>query len=481
MRMSRLTKGVVGVLLVLLMLALGAFVFIPSTEMEFIEQPPTVVGRSASFDDLPQSTMALDCQDKDETCTVVDLKETVENCEEWYTGSPTNELDCDSTTKGIRGVSLLADPANHVRSTFTDRSYTTEVLTPSYLPKWYHPYLSTVNTLITQEWDVVGKGWDLEFLPNGTALLSVKDGRVIHYREGVFDTIADLEVMDRELTGLLGLEVEPRNSGRHAVYVLYTYEPAGRDGYLVHNRISRFTFASGSLVEEDVLLEEIPGSIYHAGGRLERGPDGKLYATVGDADEPERAMDPGFLGGKILRLNPDGSVPSDNPFPGKYVYSRGHRNPQGLAWQPGTGVLYATEHGDWRHDEVNRIVSGGNYGWGRMRCDEVRDEGIELDGEYRPPVRCFDKWTFAPSGATFVDEEGHPWEGDLFVAGLRGNHLRRFVLREGSVVEDEIFYLTMDSMEDIVMDRRLRDVEFHEGSLWVLSDWSGLMRLSPDE
>lgn len=463
------------------LLALGVFALIPSGETAFVERQTAFATSTPSFQELTETSTALDCRNPDKECTLTDVETTVQNCAEWYTGDPLDEFECDEADEGIEAISLLADRANHVRSPFTDLSYNTEVLTPPSSLEGPGADVPTPNTLVTREWEKVGGGWDLEFLRDGTALLSVQDGRVLHFREGVFETIARLDVVDRDLTGLMGLEVGPRESGRPAVYLLYTYETAGRDGYLVHNRLSRFRLARDSLVDEEVLLDEIPGSVYHAGGRLERGPDGKLYATTGDADEPERAMQKEFLGGKILRMNLDGSVPSDNPYSGTYVYSRGHRNPQGLAWHPTTGVLYATEHGDWRYDEVNRIVPGGNYGWGRMRCDEVRDDGIDWDEEYRPPVRCFDKWTFAPSGATFVDEKGHPWEGDLFVAGLRGNHLRRFVLRKGSVVKDEIFYLTMDSKDDIIMDRRLRDVEFHDGSLWVLSDWSGIVRLSPQE
>ena len=112
--------------------------------------------------------------------------------------------------------------------------------------------------------------------------------------------------------------------------------------------------------EESLLLDKIPSGSYHHGGRLKIGPDGKLYATAGDASESDMAQDPNSLGGKILRMNLDGSIPNDNPFPNSYIYSYGHRNPQGITWLP-DGVLYASEHGNDANDEINRIKAGQNY------------------------------------------------------------------------------------------------------------------------
>jgi glucose/arabinose dehydrogenase len=153
------------------------------------------------------------------------------------------------------------------------------------------------------------------------------------------------------------------------------------------------------------LLEGILGGANHDGGRLAFGPDGTLYATTGDAWDRARAQELDSLNGKILRLNADGTIPADNPFSGSPVYSYGHRNPQGLAWQPGTGVLYSTEHGPSGemgaccHDEVNRIVAGGNYGWPLI-------VGAESGADLIDPLAQSGQGTWAPGGAAFFSGSG---------------------------------------------------------------------------
>jgi glucose/arabinose dehydrogenase len=176
---------------------------------------------------------------------------------------------------------------------------------------------------------------------------------------------------------------------------------------------------------DKILLDDVAGANNHDGGRVKFGADGKLYWTTGDGEKAAWAQQLTSLNGKILRLNPDGSIPADNPFPKSYVYSYGHRNAQGLAWQPGSGRLYATEHGPSGlqgccRDEVNLIAAGDNYGWPEIRGDETKA------GMIAPVIQAGTSETWAPAGAVFATQG--PWKGSLLFTGLRGQTLYRVVL-----------------------------------------------------
>ena len=178
----------------------------------------------------------------------------------------------------------------------------------------------------------------------------------------------------------------------------------------------RYVESNLTLSEDKVLIDKIPGGPNHDGGRIQFGPDGKLYITTGDAGNAGLAQDKNSVAGKILRINSDGSIPEDNPFSGSPIYSYGHRNPQGLDWDE-SGNLVATEHGPRQHDEINVIVPGANYGWPDIIGDET------MEGLVTPIMNTGDD-TWAPSGAEFYDGNKIPqWTGKFFVATLRGNHL----------------------------------------------------------
>src|SRR5690606_26644823 len=153
------------------------------------------------------------------------------------------------------------------------------------------------------------------------------------------------------------------------------------------------------------VLRDLPRGDNHNGGRIAFGPDGMLYVTVGDAGQRNLAQRMDSLGGKILRIEPDGGIPADNPFPGSPIYSLGHRNPQGLAWDA-DGQLWASEFGQNRWDELNQIVPGGNYGWPEVEGQEAAPDFIE-------PVRQWRTNEASPSGLAFID-------GTWFMAALRG-------------------------------------------------------------
>jgi glucose/arabinose dehydrogenase len=217
--------------------------------------------------------------------------------------------------------------------------------------------------------------------------------------------------------GLLGLALHPDFADNHLVYMAYT---ARRSDGVPVNRLVRFREAGGVLAQPAVLLDDIPAASIHDGARIRFGPDRLLYMTMGDAAEPSVAQDLAALNGKILRLNDDGTTPRDNPFSSP-VYSIGHRNPQGIDWDPSTGNLWATEHGQSANDEVNLIERGRNYGW------PVIEDGQEGPGMERPALYFTE--TAAPSGASFYrGTRIPPFTGNLFFGALRGQHVHRIVL-----------------------------------------------------
>jgi len=278
--------------------------------------------------------------------------------------------------------------------------------------------------------------WAIDFLPDNRIIFTERGGEISILDNGTIKNVGDVNANEISESGLLGVAVDPEFNTNKFVYLYYT----GPNG----NRISRFTL-NERLENETVLLDGIPSAPNHNGGRLKFGPDGKLYATSGDASERSLAQDTDSLAGKILRLNKDGSVPSDNPF-GNYVYSYGHRNPQGITWNLVTGQMYSSEHGQTRNDEINIIVRGGNYGWPIY-------EGNESAEGYIKPLIFYQDFTLAPSGITY-------YNGNLYVAGLRGSQLRKITLGfDGNTITGE---------EELFTDLgRIREVIEHDGYLYI--------------
>jgi glucose/arabinose dehydrogenase len=251
--------------------------------------------------------------------------------------------------------------------------------------------------------------WGIAFLPGGDALVSERTtGRILRVpaaggRARVVMRVPGVDTQAGE-GGLLGLAVSPRYREDGRVYAYFT---SPRDNRIV-------SFRLGGPVRP--VLTGLARAYNHDGGRIAFGPDGMLYAGVGDAAEPERAQRRSSLNGKILRMEPDGSVPADNPFPGSRVWSLGHRNVQGLAWDR-AGRLWATEFGQDTRDEVNLIRPGRNYGWPR-----VEGRGGTAGGRFVNPQVTWPTAAASPSGAAMAG-------GSLYVAGLRGERLWRVPLK----------------------------------------------------
>jgi glucose/arabinose dehydrogenase len=292
-----------------------------------------------------------------------------------------------------------------------------------------------VDTLPRQESavEVVASGlevpWALAFAPDGRIFFTERPGRIRVIEGGVLrpEPWAELEVARRSETGLMGLALAPDFATSGRLYVVGTFE-SGRG---LENRVLRFTERNGSGNGPQLLISGLPANNVHAGGALAFGPDGMLYVTTGDAQNPSSSQDLGSLAGKVLRYTPDGGIPGDNPVSGSPVWARGVRNPQGLAWHPSRRELFATEHGPSGigneggrrdHDELNVVRKGGNYGWPVVI-------GFEND-RFIPPIAV---WTpaIAPNGIAFYTGTAIPeWRDNVFVGGLRGQQLRRLVVTE---------------------------------------------------
>ena len=281
--------------------------------------------------------------------------------------------------------------------------------------------------------------WSIAFA-EGSALVSERDsGRVLSLVPDGTRVVATIDgVRHGGEGGLLGLAVRDG--------ALYVYSTAD-DG----NRVERYPLRGGpgswALGDPAPIIDGLPAAGNHNAGRIAFGPDGMLYVPVGDAGESARAQDPDSLNGKILRLTPDGSVPADNPFSGSPVYSLGHRNVQGLAWDE-DGRLIASEFGQNTWDELNVIEPGGNYGWPVV-------EGSASRGDYIDPIAQWPTREASPSGIAVVDEF-------VVIANLRGEVLR-------SVSIDDPAEETLDSFAGEY--GRLRDVVVApDGALWILTN-----------
>ena len=283
---------------------------------------------------------------------------------------------------------------------------------------------------------------DRIFVTEKGGLIKVIQNNVL--LESPLATLRPADVFDG---GLLGIALHPNFSNNHYIYVFLTY---GENGNL-WNKILRITESENKLQNAETIFDGIPGSSFTNGGFIKFGPDEKLYVGTGTVSEASHLpQDLNSLSGKILRLNDDGTVPSDNPFDGSPVYSLGHRNPQGMTWDD-NGNLFVAEFGPEKNDEINLVLPGKNYGWPEQECS-----GNE---NFEGAILCYDP-SIEPGGILFYSGNTIDFESSFIMASMRSTNLYQLDFEEG-----------LSSQKSILSGiGRVRDVvQGTDGSLYVIT------------
>lgn len=292
--------------------------------------------------------------------------------------------------------------------------------------------------------------WGFVFLPDGSMLINEKEGKMIHFEKGNKTEVQGLpEIYHRGQGGLMDIALHPNYNENGWLYFTYASSEGEDNGG--NTALMRAKFENNTLTDKKLLYKATPNTTrgQHFGSRIVFDDQGYLYFTVGDRGN--RDVNPQDItrdGGKVYRLNDDGSIPADNPFVNepsakKEIYSYGHRNPQGMVLHPETGQIWTHEHGPKGGDEINIIKKGANYGWpiisyginyvGTKFTDITEKEGMEQPLHYWDP-------SIAPSGMAFISSDIYPnWKGDLLVGSLKFQYMDKVVLKDGKVVKEERF------------------------------------------
>jgi len=300
--------------------------------------------------------------------------------------------------------------------------------------------------------------WSIVFAPDGRMFFTERPGRVRVFEKGNLRAAPLFTVPDVELSGesgLMGMALHPKFAGNHFLYLAYAYQAND----VKNVKVVRYRATGETLTDAKTIIELIPAARYHAGTRLGFGPDGKLYVTTGDATNQSQGQELNTLGGKTLRLNDDGTIPDDNPFINQKdargeIWTYGHRNAQGMDWQPETGLMFQTEHGPSLidgvslfkrsgGDEVNIVEKGKNYGWAKI-SHKMKREGMETAiVEYSPAI--------APASGMFYRGNLFPeFKNNFFFGALKGEAIIRLVIEGRRVAaQEKLFVKTYGRIREI--------------------------------
>lgn len=297
--------------------------------------------------------------------------------------------------------------------------------------------------IVTLLADSLNVPWEIAWGPDGRIWYTEQKGRLSRLNPETGEIQALLQVPDlvyQKSRGLFSFVFHPGFEKEPYVYLCYTHYQPDTSTNL---KVVRYTYKDDSLENPVIILENIPGATYHNGSRLLFTADQKLLITTGDAGNMENSQDPESLSGKVLRLNPDGSIPEDNPFSGNPVWTWGHRNPQGLA-QAGNGYIYISDHGADNDDEVNLIRKGRNYGWPDVMgfCDLPSEKAYCSDSVIAEPLIAWSP-VIAPAGLDYYNHAGIPeWKNSLLLGSLKNQTFRvlKLNISGDSVQKEEEFF-----------------------------------------
>ena len=324
--------------------------------------------------------------------------------------------------------------------------------------------------------------WGMAFLPDGSLLVTEKEGNLIHVKNNSKTIIKGVpEVYLRGQGGLLDIALHPNYKDNGWIYL--TYALADGQGSAGNTALMRAKIDNNTQVSHELLYKATPNTTkgVHFGSRITFDNDGYLYFSIGDrGDHDLNPQDLSRDGGKIYRLHDDGQIPVDNPFfntsdAKKAVYSYGHRNPQGMIKHPETGAIWTHEHGPKGGDEINIIKKGKNYGWpiityginysGTPITDVTEMEGMEQPLYYWVP-------SIAPSGMAFVTSSVYPqWKGSLLVGSLSFQYLERLEIKDNKVVSREKLLVDIGRVRNVVQGP--------DGYIYVAIEGTGIVKLVP--